>query len=348
MKKKLAALALGSLMLCSLGVPAMAADTTPLPDSELYYGEVVERRTGKDGALTALLLKSPKGGEYVMNLSDQTVWIDSGRQTASDPATLQAGERIYVYHSSVTALSLPPQSPAFAVVRNVPEDASCARYIKVEAIEEQEGTLRVTTDNGGMYLFIDSQTPLSAYGTDAPAALSDIRAGDHIMAWYDIVALSYPGQARPVHVMVLEGPGNVAPLTRAAFASLLHAAEGSPAVDYAMGFSDVPQDAPYAEAIRWAASEKLLTGYADNRFCPDDLLTREQLSVVLWRRSGSPMLMDYPGLTSYSDTGEIARFAQPALSWAHQRGLLPAGDRLGPKDTVTSAEAEAMLAALDK
>ena len=113
MKKKLAALALGSLMLCSLGVPAMAADTTPLPDSELYYGEVVERRTGKDGALTALLLKSPKGGEYVMNLSDQTVWIDSGRQTASDPATLQAGERIYVYHSSVTALSLPPRPPPF-------------------------------------------------------------------------------------------------------------------------------------------------------------------------------------------------------------------------------------------
>ena len=72
MKKKLAALALGSLMLCSLGVPAMAADTTPLPDSELYYGDVVERRIGEDGSLTALLLKSPKGGEYVMNLSDQT------------------------------------------------------------------------------------------------------------------------------------------------------------------------------------------------------------------------------------------------------------------------------------
>ena len=105
---------------------------------------------------------------------------------------------------------------------------------------------------------------------------------------------------------------------------------------------------PYAEAIRWAAGEKLLSGYADDRFCPDEPLTREQLSVVLWRRSGSPMLMDYPGLTGYSDAGEIARCAQPALSWAYQRGLLPAGDRLGPKDAVTSAEAEAMIAALDK
>lgn len=348
MKKKLAALALSSLMLCALDTPAVAADTTPLPDSEFYYGEVMERRTSEDGSLTALLLKSPKGEEYVMNLSDQTVWIDGGRQTASDPAALQVGERIYVYHSPIVTLSLPPQSPAFAVVRNVPEDASCARYIKVEALEEQEGTLRITTDNGGLYLFIDGQTPLSVYGKDTPAALSDIRAGDHIMAWYDVVALSYPGQAHPVHVMVLEGTGDAAPLTRAAFVSLLHAAEGSPAVDYAMSFSDVPQDAPCAEAIRWAASEKLLSGYADNLFCPDEFLTREQLSVILWRRSGSPMLMDYPGLTGYSDAGEIARFAQPALSWAHQQGLLPVGDRLGPKDAVTSAEAEAMLAALDK
>ena len=348
MKKKLAALTLSSLMLCALGIPAMAADNTLLPDSELCYGEVMECRADEDGSLTALLLKSPKGREYVMNLSDQTIWIDSGRQTASDPATLQVGERVYVYHSPISTRSLPPQSSAFAVVRNVPEDTSCARYIKAEALAEQEGTLRVTTGNGGMYLFIDSQTPLSAYGTDAPAALSDIRAGDHIMAWYDVVALSYPGQARPVHVMVLAGTGDAAPLTRAAFASLLHAAKGSPAADYAMSFSDVPQDAPYAEAIRWAAGEKLLSGYADDRFCPDEPLTREQLSVVLWRRSGSPMLMDYPGLTGYSDAGEIARFAQPALSWAHQRGLLPAGDRLGPKDAVTSAEAEAMIAAPDK
>ena len=33
MKKKLAALTLSSLMLCALGIPAMAADNTLLPDS---------------------------------------------------------------------------------------------------------------------------------------------------------------------------------------------------------------------------------------------------------------------------------------------------------------------------
>ena len=79
------------------------------------------------------------------------------------------------------------------------------------------------------------------------------------------------------------------------------------------------------------------------------MVNREQMVSILWRLAGSPVLADYPGLTAYSDVGEIARYAQPALAWAHQMGLLvPAEGRLGPKDTVTLADAEAMLAALNE
>ena len=50
------------------------------------------------------------------------------------------------------------------------------------------------------------------------------------------------------------------PLTRAGLVSLLHAAEGSPVVNYLMDYSDVDQSAPYGEAVRWAASEQLVSG----------------------------------------------------------------------------------------
>ena len=70
------------------------------------------------------------------------------------------------------------------------------------------------------------------------------------------------------------------------------------------------------------------------------------MTVMLWRWAGSPMLMDYPGLTGYSDVSEISQFAQPALAWAHQKGLLPADGRLGPQDIVTLGEAETMITAL--
>lgn len=360
MKKILMSLILSGALACSLALPAAAEPKTDgalsetpaaeepasRPDSVLYYGTVEAVDRGEDGEMTALHMSSEKDGEYVMLLSGDTVWIDSGNRTASDPSDLKEGEGIYVFHSPVSTRSMPPQSAAFAIVRNVPQDVSCAHYQKVEAVEEKDGTLRITTDNGGLFLLADGETVLSAYEGGDPAGLGEIEAGSHIMTWYGPVALSYPGQTHAIHIMILDRSEEAQPLTRAAFAVMLHTAQGSPVVNYAMDFSDVSQDAPYAEAIRWAASEGLLSGYGDGRVGPDDPVTREQLAVILWRQAGSPMLMDYPGLSAYSDVGEISRFAQPALAWAHQKGLVPAGGRFGPGDVAVTAEAERMMQAV--
>lgn len=360
MKKMLMSLILSGALACSLALPAAAAQKadgalsgTPLaeasaarPDSVLYYGKVEAVSRGEDGEMSALSMSSDRYGEYVMLLSADTVWIDSGNCAAGDPSDLEEGEGLYVFHSPVSTRSMPPQSAAFAIVRNVPQDASCAHYHEVEAAEEADGTLRITTDNGGLFLLADKETSLSSYEGAAPAGLAEIEAGSHIMAWYGPVALSYPGQAHASHIMLLNREEGA--LTRSALAVLLHTAQGSPVVNYAMNFSDVAQDAPYAEAIRWAASEGLISGYGDGAIGPDDPVTREQLAVILWRQAGSPKLMDYPGLTKYSDVGDISRFAQPALAWVHQKGMVPAEGRLGPKDAVTAAEAEQMMQALSK
>lgn len=357
MKKKLATLALSGVLLCSMGFPARAAGEAPapatetgevqaLPDSLLYCGTVKEAVVGEDGTLTGLLMESEQSGEYMMRVSGETFWIDGGSMAPSSPDGLAAGEHLHVFHSPISTRSLPPQTNAFAIVRNVPQEVGGAHYHEVEAVEEVDGKLQITTDNGGLYLFADADTPLSAYAGDAPAGLEGIKAGSYIMAWYDIVALSFPGQAHAQHIMVLNQDSQ--PLTRSAFAVLLHTAQGSPVVNFAMDYSDVEPDAPYAEAIRWASSEKLISGYGNGKVGPGDAVNREQMVSILWRWAGSPVLADYPGLAAYSDAGEIARYAQPALAWAHQMGLLvPAEGRLGPKDTVTLAEAEAMLAALD-
>ena len=122
MKKKLTVLVLTGALACTMALPAMAADVTAvpisapvssealtaLPDSVLYYGTVQEIIQGADGSITQLRMTSERYGEYVMNLSAETVWIDSGKQTASDPSTLQVGESLYVFHSTVETSSLPP------------------------------------------------------------------------------------------------------------------------------------------------------------------------------------------------------------------------------------------------
>jgi len=361
-EKRFLALALCGVLFYS-GIPVMAAAPVPpvdstdreadsqtaqnVADSVLYYGTVQEIVTDETGAVTTLKLDSNRYGAYIMKISSQTVWIDSGKQTASDPATLGKGEGLYVFHSPVSTRSLTPQSEAFAIVRNTPQDVSCARYHKVEAVSMESGTAKITTDNRGLFLLADENTKVCAYPDAAEADLTALKAGDRIMAWYETIALSHPGQARSSCIMLL-GPEDQAPLTRASFAALLHSAEGNPVVNYAINYEDVDAADPYAEAIRWVSSEGFMSGYGNARFGPDDNIERQQAVTALWRRAGSPMLMDYPGLRQYEDAVDISRYAQQAMVWAHQKGLLDTSvTRLEPCAYVTASEIEGMLQALD-
>lgn len=219
MKKRIA-LALRGILLCSMGAPAQGVGriprsphteenagtegVQPLPTSQLYDGRVREIRTGEDGAITGLRMDSERLGEFEMTVSGKTFWIDGGGRMPSRPADTAVGERLYVFHSPISTRSLPPQSAAFAVVRNIPQGAGCAMYHRAEAVELQEGGLRITTDNGGLFLSAGPETALSAYTGASVRGLGDIKAGACFMAWYDAVALSYPGQAYAQHIMLLE------------------------------------------------------------------------------------------------------------------------------------------------
>ena len=218
MKRTLSALLVSSALLCAAVLPTMAAESADpaqtdsaavqeetMSDSELYYGQVQEIGRDEAGTITSLLLTSERYGEYVMNISSETVWIDSGERTASDPATLQVGESVYVYHSPVSTRSLPPQSPAFAVVRNVPQDVGAAKYLEVEAVTQNEdGSATITTNNSGLWLTVEADASVTTYAGEK-ASLADLQVGSHVMAWYDIVLLSYPGQAGTDQLMLLPG-----------------------------------------------------------------------------------------------------------------------------------------------
>lgn len=351
MKHKILSLSLVLTLCCGLIPAAFAADENaakPLPESTLYYGRVEKILLDDAGKMTALRLSSERYGEYVMNLSDETVWIDSGRQTASDKSTLAEGEAVYVFHSAVSTRSLPPQSRAFAVVRNVPQDAGSAHYMKIDSVEEADGVATVTANNGTKSFAVDGQTTYSPYLTKNIVTLKDLQAGSRVMVWY---TFSRDGNERAArHIMLLPEPDGEADkvMTRAGLIVLLHNAQGNPVVNYAMNFSDVAQGADCAEAIRWAASEGLVGGYDDGRFGLDDPITREQAVVILWRQARSPMLMDYPGLTQYEDAGDISRFAQQAMVWAHQKGLLDKESKtVEPHAHVTESEINTMLEVLN-
>ena len=99
--------------------------------------------------------------------------------------------------------------------------------------------------------------------------------------------------------------------TRAQMVTFLWRANGSPVVNYAMSFTDVPADAYYAEAIRWAVSEGITTGTTATTFSPNAMLTRGQTVTFLRRANGSPAV-------SGSNFGDVASdvYYANAVAWA--------------------------------
>ena len=131
--------------------------------------------------------------------------------------------------------------------------------------------------------------------------------------------------------------------------TILHRLEGEPAVSYLMPFADVAEGAWYAEAVRWAASEGIVTGVSETLFAPNDPITREQFAAILWRyakyKGFDVSIGESTNILSYADFGEIGEYAIPALQWACGEGIISGRGEgvLDPRGTATRAEAAAML-----
>ncbi|MEM7139561.1 MAG: S-layer homology domain-containing protein [Actinomycetota bacterium] len=74
-----------------------------------------------------------------------------------------------------------------------------------------------------------------------------------------------------------------APVDRGQLATMLHRAGGLPSPSGGVPFGDVPIDAYYADAVAWAASVGVTTGFSPTEYRPDELATRAQFATMLCR-----------------------------------------------------------------
>ena len=132
-------------------------------------------------------------------------------------------------------------------------------------------------------------------------------------------------------------------MTRSMLAAVLYRLAGEPGEDNAPFFDDVANDAWYADAVAWAAAKGIVTGYESGSFGPGDPVTREQIAVMLWRYAGKPAAMG--GLDRFSDSASVGQWAEDALYWMVEKGILTGKDGgiLDPKGQATRAEVAAML-----
>lgn len=90
----------------------------------------------------------------------------------------------------------------------------------------------------------------------------------------------------------------------------------------------------YAKAQEWVVAN----GVSDGED-PMGNVTREQLVTMLWRLNGSEVMTGYIG--NYIDTGDISEWANNAMLWAVQNGIIEGDENmaLAPKADTTRAQA---------
>jgi len=137
------------------------------------------------------------------------------------------------------------------------------------------------------------------------------------------------------------------PVTRGMLVTILWRLAGQPVVNYAMSFKDVRSDAYYTEAVRWAASEKIVNGTGTDKFDPDEPVTREQLAAILYRYAsvmGYDTTQGGMAIREFDDYGDISAYAGEAMGWTVNAGLLAgSANRLMPGAPTTRAQLAAIL-----
>ena len=213
------------------------------------------------------------------------------------------------------------------------------------------GTVSLTDKGDGKYTFtmpranVTVEAVFTASGEqpgDTGLPFTDVDADD----WFhDAVTYVYENG-------MMEGTSDTAfspsmTTTRGMIVTILWRLEDSPEADGQTGFTDVADGAWYADAVNWAAEQGIVEGYDNGGFGPGDIITREQMALILYRYA------QYKGydtsatgaLDGFADAGAVSGWAEDAVAWAVGAGLMEGkgGDMLDPTGTATRAEAAAIL-----
>ena len=107
-------------------------------------------------------------------------------------------------------------------------------------------------------------------------------------------------------------------------------------------FRDVPTDAYYYEAVKWAQKKGITGVIGDGLFGPNQPCTRAQIVTFLWRAAGSP---EPEGTAAGMTDVAAGSYYEKAVAWAIENGITTgtADGRFAPDATCTRAQGMTFL-----
>lgn len=292
---------------------SVVGDISKRTDADLQVVTPAANVTISNQGLSSL---ASKGGSLVVNTAAKGGAID---------VTITAGGSVVDRVSGGVTVEIPANCTAGTVAMLTKADGT-TELLRKSVADAASGTVTVPLDGSASITLVDNS---KSFG-DVPAGNTFANAVAFVSS-REIMNGTSSGVFNPS-----------APMTRAQLAKVLHNLESNPAAE-AGSFSDVTGDAWCAEAVQWASSKGIVTGYADGSFKPNNYITREQLAVMLYRYAGSPAVSSTD--LRFNDASLVGGYAQAAMAWATQNGVIngKGGNMLDPKGQATRAQVAQML-----
>ncbi len=113
-----------------------------------------------------------------------------------------------------------------------------------------------------------------------------------------------------------------------------------------VGFSDVPTDAYYADAVKTAQALGIINGLGDGKFGPQDFVTRQDMAVMLQRALAKKNIaLSGSANVEFADADQIAGYAKYAVETLAKAGVITGDENknANPVGNATRAELAVMI-----
>ena len=145
-------------------------------------------------------------------------------------------------------------------------------------------------------------------------------------------------------------------MNRAMFVTVLYRLDNPKGVSSQSNFVDVPSDTWYTQAVNWAAANKIVNGIGNDKFAPDDSITREQICTIVARyveyraKKDNKTYKTTEKEKTFPDADQIGEYAKEAVKKCQMWGLIEGDEKgyMNPLNTATRAEVATIVQRLDK